>query len=85
MKHSLSDFLSIDVRGFQANPASNVHASGIGQLQALPPVACLRLSTGKPTRRAVAMMRPNDMAIDEQQLLGWRSQRYDLKLAGEAR
>ena len=36
--------------------ASVVHASGTGQLQANPPVADLRLSSWKSTRRVVAAM-----------------------------
>ena len=43
----------------------NVHASGIGQLQANPHVVGHWNFHGKPTRRAIATMRPNDSFVDE--------------------
>ena len=45
--------------------AAIVHASGIGQLQANPPVAGLRTSPGKQTLRAESSMGANDMVVVE--------------------
>ena len=61
--------------------ASVVHASGIGQLQADPLVAGPRLSTWKPTRRAMATMGFIDLVVcDDQASSGTTCRR-----AGEAR
>ena len=48
---------------------SVVHASGSGQLQANPHMACPWLSPGKPTRRAVATMGSNDLVVGEDHML----------------
>ena len=53
-----------------SSDASVVHASGSGQLQANPHVAVPWFSPGKPTRRAVATMGPNDLVVGEDHMLG---------------
>ena len=54
-----------------------VHASGPGQLQTSPPVADLRLSAGKPTRRMVTTMECNDLVVGEDHLQGPSCQLYN--------
>ena len=44
--------------------------SGIGKLQANPPVTDQRISAGNPTRRRITMMGSNDLAIGKNYLLG---------------
>ena len=61
---------------FNSPDASVVHASGSGQLQANPHVACLWLSPGKPTRRAVTTMGSNDLVVGDDQMLEPSFQRY---------
>ena len=46
-----------------------IHASGTGQLQAIPHVVDPMLSHGKPTRREVTMMESNDLDIGDDHLL----------------
>ena len=56
---------------------SVIYASVTGCLQVNSPVACQRLSAGKTTRMAVAMMKSNDMVVGEYHLVGPSCQRYD--------
>ena len=56
--------------------ASDVHASGSGQLQANPHVAGPWLYPGKPTRRAVTTGGSDDLVVGEDHMLGPSCQRH---------
>ena len=56
----LSFDLSCGVYVTYCPESSVVNASGTGQLQANPPMACPRLSPGKSTKRVVTTMGSND-------------------------
>ena len=55
---------------------SVVHASGTGQLQAIPQMGGLRLSHGKLSRRAVTTIGSDDLDVSEDHLLGLSCQWY---------
>ena len=57
--------------------ASDVHASGTGQLQTIPQVAGKRLSRGKSTRKVKITMESNELVEGEDHLLGPSCRRYD--------
>ena len=64
-------------KGYIFSDASVVHAFGTGQLQAIISVMGLRLSAGKPIRRAVTTMRSVDVVVGEDHLLGPCCQQYN--------
>ena len=57
--------------------ASNDHASGTGQLHASQPVVGPRLFPGKPTQRAVTTMKPDDLVVGKDYMVGPSSQQYN--------
>ena len=61
----------------EKSDTSGVHTSGIGQLQANPPVAGPRHSPGKATQMVVTTMVSNDLVIGEDKMLGPSCQRYN--------
>ena len=56
---------------------SVVLASGTRQLQANPDVVGPRLSSWKPSRKVVTTMRPNDLVVGEDHMVGPSFQRYN--------
>ena len=60
--------------------ASVVHESGTRQLQAIVQAAGLRLSHGKPTRRAANTMESSDLVVGEDHLLEPNFQRYNWQM-----
>ena len=68
--HSMYTCEYICVCIYKSHDASDVHASGTGQLQANLPVVGPRLSTGKFTQMVVTTMGYNELVVGEDHLLG---------------